>query len=154
MTINSLAPGIYFHEISDSVFSKSILVINGWGISCEIVLCLFLLDLKDNNSNPLTESVLSQTNIMVTSCHRNSYWIVNYWPFVWLGIQHHIQFPLTGCQWCETVMFPLLLAWIGWTNSWVACGLRCHDMTLTWCHCHELVHLLLTGFNFNPNRDE
>ena len=47
--INSLAPGKIEWYIRHVVF-KQILVIHGWGISCEIVLIWMSLDLTDDQS--------------------------------------------------------------------------------------------------------
>ena len=55
----------------------------------------------------------------------------HYWPFVW-GSSGCLQISLTKGQWCEALMFSLVLAWIShWMNGWVADDLRCHGHVMS-----------------------
>ena len=70
-TINSLAPGIFEWNFKYVIFTW-ILVIDGWGICCEIVLKWMSLDFTDD------QSTLVQ---VMAWCHQaTSYYLSQCWP--------------------------------------------------------------------------
>ena len=65
--INSLAPGKFEWNIRHVIF-KQILVIDVWGIFCEIVLIRMSLDFTDDGTKPFPESILTQVSVAIW-CH-------------------------------------------------------------------------------------
>ena len=68
--VNSLAPG-KFEWVFRHVIFKQILVVDGWGISCEIALLWMSLDFTDDQSTlaqPLPEPMLTQISVVIW-CH-------------------------------------------------------------------------------------
>ena len=69
--LNSLAPGIFQSIFSEKIFQQ-ILVIDGWSISCEIVLKWMPMDLTDGKS--------TLVQVMAWCRQATSHYLSQYWP--------------------------------------------------------------------------
>ena len=85
---NPLAPGKCEWNFRHVIFNK-ILVIDGWGISCEIALIWMSLDFTDD------QSTLVQA--MAWSCQATSHYLSQYWP------SSLSPYGVTRAQWVNTL---------------------------------------------------
>ena len=92
--VNSLAPGTFELHFRHVLF-KQILVIDGWGISCQIALLWISLNFTDD------QSTLVQ---VMAWCHQaTSHYLIQCWP------RYLLPYGVTRPQWVEVIA-------LGWTG--------------------------------------
>ena len=109
-SFNSLAPGKYQWNFRHVIF-KQILVIDGWGISCEIALIWMSLDFADG------QSTLVQ---VMAWCHQaTSHYLSQCWP------RSLLPYGVTRPQWVKDLMG------LQYSHSHGACSWHGHETLLS-----------------------
>ena len=93
--INSLAPGKFEWNFRHVIF-KQILVIDGWGISCEIALIWMSLDFTDDQS--------TLVQVMAWCRQATSHYLSQCWP------RSLSPYGVTGPQWVNRISFETFKA--------------------------------------------
>ena len=91
---NSLAPGKFEWNFRHVIF-KQILVIDGWGIACEITLMWMSLDLTDDQS--------TLVQVMAWCRKATSHYLSQCWP------RSLSPYGVTGPQWVNRICWNLLV---------------------------------------------
>ena len=121
--LNSLAPGKFEWNFRHAIF-KQILVIDGWGISCEIALIWMSLDFTDDQ--PILVQVMAW-------CHQaTSHYLSQCWP------SSLAPYGVARPQWVNDIMIYVFCQ----SNVW-----------LTFCHCHRNTEFnIMTNFTYNSTQ--
>ena len=111
--LNSLAPGRFEWNFRHIIF-KLMLVIDGWGISCEIALIWMSLDFTDD------QSTLGQ--VMAWCCQATSHYLSQCWP------RSLSPYGVTRPQWVKSYLQRQI------TETQLSSDLI-HDLSLISCCC-------------------
>ena len=135
--LNSLAPGKFKWNFGYVIF-KRVLVIDGWGISCEIALIWISLYFTDNQSRLV--------QVMAWCCQATSHYLSQCWP------RSMMPYGVTRPQWVN--LWPSDT--IPWSASTLAQAMACcltatiHDLNQCWLLISEVLwHSLKSKFRVN-----
>ena len=118
--LNSLAPGKFEWNFRHAIF-KQILVIDGWGISCEIALIWMSLDFTDDQS--------TLVQVMAWCRQATSHYLVLCWP------RSLLAYGVTRPQWdkyltsCTNIIITFVFLVYHWFNRsfrYFQFTLKCH----------------------------
>ena len=117
LTFNSLAPGKFEWNFGYVIF-KWILVIDGWGICCEIALIWMLLDFTDDQS--------TLVQVMAWCRQTTSHYLSQCWP------RSLSPYGVTRPQWVND---PIILQFCTGHDIpvFVACATLWHDQNIIFC---------------------
>ena len=108
--VNSLVPG-KFARNSRQVIFKQILVIDGWGISCEIALIWMSLDFTDDQSTlvPVMAWCSQATSHYLSQCWHRSLWPYGITRPQWVNVGYWIKWSILMKTLCWSTVHELHL---------------------------------------------